>query len=228
MSKCKDPKLGALLHAYELNALSEEDTEKVEIHLLGCEHCFDRLNNFELEAVLLSSNHEVKELITEAAREEHPRSESLLKRLWRYVWPETPFVFKPALAYLLILLMILPAYHGLKRLANDRITPVQTISLFPDRSPDEDVFKISVGDHGLLRFVFRGAVAGQAYEVTIESEDGAVVFRDSAFDGFDEYGAGQLLLPLARMNPGNYRLVITDPRAEAPLNGREYGFGIEK
>ncbi len=228
MSKCKDPKLGALLHAYELNALSQEDAEKVEIHLLGCEHCFNQLSNFELEAALLSSSDEVKELITEAAREEYPQTESLLKRLWRYVWPETPLVLKPALAYLLILLMILPAYHGVKELTEDKIRRVQTISLLPDRSSQGDAFKTSVGGDGLLRFVFRGAVAGQAYEVTIESEDGAVVFRDGAFDGFDEYGTGQLLLPLARMNPGNYRLVITDPRAEAPLNGREYGFGIEK
>ena len=228
MSKCKDPKLGALLHAYELNALSQEDTERVEIHLLGCEHCFNQLSNFELQASLLSSSDEVKELITGAAREEYPQSESLLKRLWRYIWPETPFLFKPALAYLLILLMILPAYHGLKRLTNDRIRSVQTISLFPDRSPDEDVFKVGVGGDGLLRFVFRGAIAGQAYELTIESEDGAVIFRDSAFDRFDEYGAGQLLLPLARMKPGSYRMVIADPRVEAALNGQEYSFRIEK
>ena len=78
MSKCKDPKLGALLHAYELNALSQEDTERVEIHLLGCEHCFHQLSNFELEASLLSSSDEVKELITGATREEYPQSESLL------------------------------------------------------------------------------------------------------------------------------------------------------
>jgi len=228
MFQCKDPKLGALLHAYELDALSEEDTERVEIHLLECEHCFEQLTNFERETTLLSTDHEVREVIAEAAGEEYSRSESLLKRFWRHVWPETPFVSKPALAYLLILLMILPAYHGLKRLANDRIRTVQTISLFPDRSPDGDVFKISAGNEGLLRFVFRGAVAGRTYELTIESEDGAVVFRDEAFDGFDEYGAGQLLLPLARMKPGNYRLVISGPRAEPPLSGQEYRFGIEK
>jgi hypothetical protein len=228
MSKCKDPDVGALLHAYELNALSPEDMERVEIHLLGCEHCFNQLNSFELEASLLSSDDEVKELITRAAREEHPQSESLRKRFWRYVWPETPFVFKPALAYLLILLMILPAYRGVRISTRDQIRPVQTVSLFPDRSPDEDVFRISVGGDGLLRFVFRGAVAGQAYEVTIESENGAVIFRDSAFDGFDEYGAGQLLLPLAMMKPGIYRLVITDPRVPAQLGRQEYSFGIEK
>jgi hypothetical protein len=228
MSKCKDPKLGALLHAYELNALSEEDTERIEIHLLECEHCFNQLNSFEQEAALLRSDDEVKELITEAARERHPQTESLLKRFWRYVWPETPLVLKPALAYLLILLMILPAYHGVKELTEDKIRRVQTINLLPDRSPQGDAFKTSVGSDGLLRFVFRGATAGQAYDLTIESEDGTVIFRDKAFDSFDEYGAGQLLVPLASMKPGNYRLVIIDPRAEAPLNKQEYSFGIEK
>ena len=228
MPKCKDPNLGALLPAYELNALSEEDVERFEIHLLECEHCFDQLKGFEQEAALLSSDNEVKQIIREAASEGYPQTESLLKRFWRYVWPETPFVLRPALAYLLILLMALPAYWGLRRLTQDQIRPVQTISLFPDRSGPEGVFRISLGGDGLLTFVFRGAVAGQTYHLVIESEDGRVVFRDDAFSRFNEYQTGRLLLPLTKMKPGGYRLVITDPRAKPPLNRQEYSFRTEK
>lgn len=228
MSKCKDPDLGVLLHAYELNVLSEEDIERFEIHLLGCEHCFDQLKNFEQEAALLTSDDEVRELVGDAVREEYPQAELLLRRLWRYIWPDTPVVFKPALAYLLILLMILPAYHGLKKFTEGQIRAVQTISLFPGRSTAEDVFKISVGDDGLISFVFRGAVVGESYRVVIECEDGRVVFRDDAFRRFDEYETGRLLLPIVKMKPGGYRLVITDPRVEPPLNKQEYSFKIEK
>ena len=228
MSKCKDSDLGNLLHAYELNVLSEEDIERFEIHLMECEHCFNQLKNFEQEATLLSSDDEVRELVREVSREEYPESESFLKRIWRYLWPETPLFFKPALAYLLILLMILPVYHGLKKLTENEIRPVQAISLFPDRSTAEEVFKISVGGDGLISFVFRGAVAGESYRVVIESEDGREIFRDDAFINFDEYETGQVLLPLAKMKPGSYRLVITDPRAEPPLNRQEYIFRIEK
>lgn len=227
MSKCKDPDLGILLHAYELNALSEEDTQRFETHLLECGHCFNLLKNFEQEAALLSSDNEVRELIGEAVREEYPQSESFLKRFWRYVWPETPFVFKPALAYLLVLLMILPAYHGLKKFTEDKIRPVQTISLFPGRSAEEDVFKINVGSDGLVSFVFRGAVAGRSYRVVIESEDGIVVYQNNDFNRFDEYGTGQLIFPHTKMKPGHYRLVIIDPQAEPPLNRQQYSFRIE-
>lgn len=229
MSKCKDPDLGALLHAYELDALSEEDTESFEIHLLKCEHCFNQLKNFEQEATLLSSDNEVRQVIRNAATEKYPQSESFLRRLWRYLWPETPLVFKPALAYLVILLMILPAYYGLRKSPEGRIKPVyQTINLFPDRSTAEDVFKISVGGNGVLSFVFRGAVTGESYQLVIESEDGRVVFRNDTFNNFDEYETGRLFLPLGKMKPGSYRLVITDPRAEPPLNRQEYSFTIEK
>ena len=44
---------------------------------------------------------------------------------------------------------------------------------------------------------------------------------------FDVYETGRLLLPIAKLTPGSYRLVITDPRAE-PSSGRtEYSFRIE-
>jgi hypothetical protein len=228
MSKCKDSDLGQLLHAYELNALSQEDSERFETHLLGCEHCFSQLKSFEQEAALLTSDDEVKQLIGEAAAEESPQEESLLKKFWRYLWPETPVVFKPAMAYLLILLMILPAYHGLRKLTKDQIRPVQIISLFPDRSIPEDVFKISAGGDGLLSFVFRGAVAGEDYHLLIESQDGRVVFQDDAFSSFDQYGTGRLLLPLSKMRPGEYRLVIIEPDVETPFNRQEYSFRIEK
>jgi Asp-tRNA(Asn)/Glu-tRNA(Gln) amidotransferase C subunit len=228
MSKCKDSNLGELLHAYELNALSEEDTERFETHLLECEHCFNQLKNFEQEAVLLSSDDEVKKIIREAVVEEFPRSESFLKRLWRYIWPETPLVFKPVLAYIVILLMILPAYYGLKRSPEQRIMSVQQISLIPDRSGEESLFKVSAGGRGLIRFVFREAIAGEKYHVVIQSEDGRVIFQDDSFDKFDEYGTGLLSLPLAKAKPGSYRLLITDPLAEPPLNKQEYSFSIEK
>lgn len=228
MSKCNDPDLGALLHAYELNVLSEEDSERFETHLMECEHCFNQLKSFERGAALLSSDDEVKKLIKEAVREEYPQSESLLKRLWRCIWPETPFVFKPALAYIVILLMILPAYYGLKRSPERSIMRVQQISLIPHRSGAESVFKISAGGDGLIRFVFRGAIPGENYHVLIQSENGRVIFQDDSFDEFDEYGAGLLSLSLTKLKPGSYKLVITDPRADPPLNRQEYSFIIEK
>jgi len=228
MSKCTDPKTGEFLHAYELNALSEEDTERFETHLLECEHCFEQLKSFEREANLLVSDQAVKKLIKKSVVEESQESESFLKKLWRYIWPDTPFIFKPVLAYLLILLLIIPTYYGLRKVTETEIRPVQNISLTPFRSAGEDVFKISLGKDGLINFVFEGAVVGKSYQVIIKSEDGRLIFRENAFNTFDEYGHGRLLLPLTKMKPGDYRLTITDPRAKPSLNQREYTFRIEK
>jgi len=231
MSKCTNSDIGALLHAYELNALSEENTECFETHLLECKHCFEQLKSFEREANLLVSDQKVKELIRKSVVEESQESESFLKKLWRFIWPDTLLIFKPALAYLLILILIFPTYYGLRKVAETEtgteIRPVQIINLTPFRSAGEGVFKISLGKDGLISFVFEGAVVGKSYQVLIKSEDDRVIFQDDVFNTFDEYANGRLLLPLAKMKPGDYRLTITDPQADAPLNKREYTFRIE-
>ena len=228
MSKCTGPEIGALLPAYELNTESEENIERFEMHLLQCEYCFERLRRFEQQASLLSSDDDVKKLVRETGGDARSQQQTLLRRLWRYVWPEAPLVFKPALAYLLILFMILPAYWGVRELTETRIVPVQTVNLFPDRSTGEGAFRIGVGNDGLISFVFRGAVAGKAYRVAIQSEDGQVVFEDHTFTSFDEYGTGRLLFPLAEMKPGTYRLMISDPGADAASATQEYSFTIEE
>lgn len=180
-SKCTDPELGVLLHAYELNILSDEDTERFEIHLLECEYCFEQIKDFESEAGLLSSDEEVKKLIQECSQEEYPQSESFLRKLWHHLWPEVPWIFKPALAYLLILVMILPAYWGLREVTKSgtetQIGLVQNISLTPFRSTGEDVFKISLGKDGLISFVFTDAIAEVSYQIIIESEGGMLFIR---------------------------------------------------
>jgi len=221
--------LGRLLHAYELGGLHEDELELVEIHLLKCDYCFNELMSFERESALLTSDEDVKARIGEVAEEEQSLSASSFTRFWRYIWPDTPVIFRPALAYLLILLLIFPVYRWVELLTKERIRPVQTIGLFPDRSSaDDDAFKISLGEDGLLTFVFRDAVVGENYRVVIHSVDGKVVFRDDDFNSFDEYETGRLLLPLSRMITGTYWLMITDVRADSTSVIRKYSFSIQE
>jgi len=84
-----------------------------------------------------------------------------------------------------------------------------------------------LGKDGLINFVFEAAIVGESYHVIIEAKDGKVVYKNDSFREFDRNGTGRLLLPLAKMKPGYYRLVISDPRAEPPLNRQEYSFRIE-
>jgi len=226
MSECTNKEVGNLLHAYEIGILSEQEREQFEVHMLGCEHCHSLLTSFEERASLLTTSESVKAIVKEALPRE-TSEEPILSRLWRVIWPKAPIMLRPAVAYAVILLLLIPAYHGLRKAPDDRMRSVQSVHLLPGRSMTGDALKVSLGDDGLLSFVLRGAVAGEDYAVTILREDDEEIFRDNSFTGFDQYETGRLLLPLAQMEPGAYRLVVSDPRAEPSLRRWEYSFRIE-
>jgi hypothetical protein len=227
MAACTDPSVGDLLHAYEINTLSDDEKDRFEVHLMSCENCLNELHDFSKVTSLLRSDSRAKAIFMET-EEKRPQTASRLKKLWRYLWPETPFFFKPALAYLLVLLMFIPAYLGWERTEVDTVHSVQSITLFPDRSPGGNVFSINSGKDGLITFVFKASVIGRSYQVVIEDEAGSEIYRDNDFSDFDELNTGRLILPLTKMNPGNYRLSITDHQAEPPYNRREYSFRVDE
>jgi len=169
-----------------------------------------------------------KETTADFAKKEFQESNSIPRKLWSYLLPDKLFVLKYFLPYLIIIFLILPAYYGLKKFTNNKIRPVQEITLFPGRTMDEPFFNISKGNHALISFVFEGAIPNEAYQIIIESEDGKIIFHDDEFMWFDAYGRGRLVLLFDEIKHGGYKLTITDPRAESPLNQRHYTFRIEK
>ncbi len=225
MSKCKNLNLGNLLHAYELKALSDEDVEHFEIHLLECEFCFEQLRNFERVASLLASDEEVKKSIRDSLQQEQPHPEPFLKKLWRSIWPDAPIVFKPAMAYLIILVMIIPAYLGVTKLVRNENKSIQVVYLASDRSAGGDVFQIRPKSRFQIGFEFDGARVGQAYKLVVESSDHKVVLKNYKYKDFNEKGCGYLDLPVSKMKAGNYRLVITDPQTG---NWQEYTFRVKQ
>jgi hypothetical protein len=227
MSGCIDVDIGSLLHAYELKVLNEEDVERFEMHLMACEYCFNEIEIFVKESSLLNSDREIQGIVKDTARK-LKRSESMLEKILEYLWPETLFIFRPAFAYLLVLILVIPAFYGIMSVGDNTIRPVQSIMLFPDRSAEEKAFQKSRLGDGLISFIFRGATAGEPYRIVIESREGQVIFRDKDFTGFDDFDTGRLILPREQMKPGSHRLIITDPRAEPPLDKQEYQFRIEE
>lgn len=224
MSECIDPHLGALLHAYGLNALSEEDFKRFEIHLLECEHCFEQLKNFRQVAPLLRSDREVREMVRETARRQR-ESKSFWRELYHKLWPDTPLVLKPAVAYILILLMVVPAYLGLMTLVTKEYTRIQSVYLTSDRTVGENIFRIKPEAEVIISFYLTDALVGDVYQVVIESEDKKEILRHEAFDSFDESGGGWLKLPVSKMHPGNYELIVTNPRTGFR---EKYSFTIKK
>ncbi len=224
--KCSDSTIGELRHAYELGALSVEDTEKFEIHLLSCESCYEEVARFEKASGLLRTDPDVRREVRLAA-EAKERQPSLVTSLLKYLWPETPLVFRPAVAFFLLALMIYPAYQGMKG-GESGLRQIQTISLIPSRSTATAVFQSASNQDGLISFVCPGAEVGKEYRLVIEKQDGTEILSTDSFTGFDEYETGRIVVPLGRLSKGTYRLVISDPQDTDATREQVYVFEVSR
>jgi hypothetical protein len=223
-SGCIDRKLGDLLSAYELGLLSESDTERFEQHLIGCEYCYTRLKEAAGISDLLLNSPRVK---SETEKYAQTGSDSSVRnRLKTIFWPDIPLPLRPAITLTLLILLIYPAYLGLNGKNQGDIRRVQSITLITKRSVDLPQLDISSGRDGLISFVYRDAKPDQFYIIGIESGEGRVLFTDSEFDGFDEFGVGSILLPFRTMRPGLYLLVIQPATTDSKIPPEEYPFKI--
>lgn len=222
MMTCQDPKIGRLLHAYEIDGLSEEATQQFEIHLLTCETCFEAAAQLEAVSELLRRDPEARGIIAEAA-ESQPAPGRGIKRL---LWPDVPLVFRPALLYIIILLAIVVAWPGGTGTENRPVSKIQSLTLIPNRSAADDV-ALRMGQDAVITFVYRGTLPGKRYRVVIKGDDGRQVYSDGSFDGFDRYETGQILLPAEQMHPGGYVLEISDLQGQSPQDRQVYRFRIE-
>ncbi|MCP4633886.1 MAG: zf-HC2 domain-containing protein [candidate division Zixibacteria bacterium] len=225
MVNCNNPKIAALLHPYELNALSEDDAELFELHLINCEECYNRVRNFESKSHTLLTNDGIKDIVA-GPNSEGWTEQSFMIRIWKYLWPNFPILFRPALVYSMLILILIPIYFSLNDNDSDSIRSIQSIMLMTIRSSDSAVFKIKGSEEGILCFFCDGVNPGKGYQVSIKSSDGNEVYRDNNFTGFDDYEMGRLLIPICQMDSGNYCLEIKDP--SDTLVNYEFNFRIEQ
>ena len=227
--KCTDKEIGALRHAYEIGVLADDDMERFETHLLGCEHCFEEVKSFDAESSILREDMTVRREVRLAVDQGRETKPSLVASLWRFLWPESPLILKPALAYFAIVLLAYPAYRGIVSSGGpDGMREIQSISLIPSRSLSNAVLHASDGKDGLITFVYPGAEVGKDYRLVIERNDGTAVMTNDTFAGFDEYETGRVVVPLNRMDDGLYRLVISDTGVLEPGHEQVYVFEIER
>jgi len=223
-TECINGEIGDLLHAYELDILPPDETEKFEIHLLECEYCAQKVADFRRQAGLLRSGQQVRDEIAGQASDAHATGEAVT--IWSRLWPKGNFLLKPGLLLLIVLILLIPAYRGLFVGNGSRIGPPQVINLVPFRDSGTECFDRSLGGDGLISFVYPEAVTGQPYVVMIKSESGGIVFADSTYTDFDEYGTGRLLIPAMLMTPGRYKLLISSEGESGP--DREYAFCVRE
>ncbi|MBD3234787.1 MAG: hypothetical protein GF315_13760 [candidate division Zixibacteria bacterium] len=226
MDKCYDQKIGKMLHAYEMGILSEEEAEQFEMHLMDCQYCYSQLESFDDGARLLSGDQDIRRLLQKRSLEESD-SKTRMQRIWNYLWPQTPLVFKPAVAYFIILVLAIPVITGILSKGGNSIRPLQSITLVANRSSLDNSFSITEESSGLINFELPEAETGSEYKVVIKNERGNEVYRDDHCRPKDEFGIGQLYIPLHKMRPGLYKLIVTSRDKESPANERIYNFTIQ-
>jgi hypothetical protein len=225
MSECIDREIGDLLLGYELGMLSKEEAERFEDHLLACQHCYDELRGFEREAALLAGNSEIRtDFVRSFRKEAGPRS--LLSSLRTYLWPRMPLPFRPAIAYALILLMAIPAYHGLRMADRTRVFSAPTVVLTAVRSNDNAVLRADDQPYGLVEVILEDAVSDKSYEVVVEFVESGEIILTGNLDHFDHNGVDRLWLPLEALRSGLYRLTVIDTEATPSRNRWEYDFTV--
>ena len=205
---CTDEKVGKLLHAYELGALSDEDAERFEIHLLGCEQCFAEVQQFSQSANILRDDHA---MLQDAGKTTVPDTgpASLTGRIRRYLWPDMPLVFRPAVTIVLILLLIYPAYLGLLSVRGHDARTVVSVSLMSARSSAAEAISIPAGKDLVISFHIHDAVPGDEYLLELRDDENSRLIYDESFSDFDEYSLGSILIPNDLMKNGRYRLELT-------------------
>ncbi|MCK5126270.1 MAG: zf-HC2 domain-containing protein [candidate division Zixibacteria bacterium] len=227
MTNCTDKNLGALLPAYELGALSDEDEKRLEIHLMQCEHCLNEVVAFEKYAGVLRNSSKIKKAM---ARHAQPtQSITSTKTLIRYLWPDAPLVFKPAICLLLVLLMVIPTLIGLRVMIGDTgdVRPVQMIRLIPTRATATNVLSIGAGLDAAISFAVPDYSPGRLYDLLVIDDRGGEVVRLDSFGSIDERGMGQIIIPNRVMKPGSYHLIVTCAGSNSTTCKLKYTFKID-
>ncbi len=87
MDRCTDKRIGDMLFAYELNLLSPEDEQRVELHLFDCPYCLQRAMNFADAAQTLRDDDEPREIVRRISAESEIDTSAVAgRRNWRNVF----------------------------------------------------------------------------------------------------------------------------------------------
>ncbi len=194
---------------------------------MQCEHCFDKARAFQRVAAVLQDSHKIREaMVRHAESTEHV---SAMKRLLQFMWPKAPILLRPALLLAIILVMAYPTFRGLISTTDhpEEVRPVQLIRLGSTRSTQTDAFSIGSERDGIVSFPISCASVGSEYLATIVTDDSVEVTHHTDTCSAEGIGRTELLLPLAEMTPGDYRLIVSNP-GDTLSQVQEYRFRVKE
>jgi hypothetical protein len=220
MSECVDRKFGMFLHAYELNALAEEEAERFELHLLECEHCFREVETFGRELMVLRTDEGINAAARESSRE------NIVERFFKRFSGGRKTAVAGTLAMIATLLIIaIPVYLGLIKPAIFGGGEMQSV-LFNDNRMGVKPLMISQGDKARIDIIFHEVAPDKAYLIEMMHLDDSLIVESRLFDQFDANGRGTLVVSLRDKKPGLYVLTMRDPNVKPAVSLREYTFRI--
>jgi hypothetical protein len=226
MGGCINPSLGKLLHAYELKSLTPEETDRFELHLLECDHCFNEVSSMVDEIGTMLYDEPTKQAITDLAGQPLPSAEPV--SFWRHFWPfRTPLLLRPGFIYALLVIALIPAYIGVSSLITSKAHPIQSIGLYQTRSVEIPILDKSRGSDAVINFLLDNFSRNDILSVTIKGNDGRAVYANENFTGVDDQGIGRLYLEFDRFKAGSYTLEVINRKQQSPADRSVFEFTIK-
>jgi hypothetical protein len=217
MNRCTDPGLGAMLHAWELGMLSEDDRQRFEVHLLQCQACADEASQFTQAGKLLRQDPDLRPLSGELSRSSVRIGAGSKETRYRLV--------RSFLIAAVLLIVAIPVYKWTIA-PRERSPHVQQLKLVPLRSQGSNVVRHNLGGTVEVHFFIEGAAPDQPYRVSVKSQMGKSAYKNDGFDDFSVSGAGLLVLDVVDLDTGLYTLTVT-PSLDSLNVIQEYNFRVE-
>jgi len=225
---CNNPKIGRMLHAYELSSLSEEDLERFELHLMKCPHCLREVEGFENEASILTQDDEAKTIVSSAI-DTSDKKASLGRRILSLIRPKWPLLLRPAIAYFVVILMAFPTYRYLMVTQRPSSGPIFTITLSDTRSVAESIAMVDSDYWAVqIQFVCSKTEPGKSYQIRLKSDEIGGLLKEWDYDSFDSLGIGRLGFSPSLLKAGDYTVEVRDPEAGSESVLQIYHFTMSR
>ncbi len=220
MSKCTDPKIGKLIHAYELNCIADDDLERFELHLLTCDYCVREIAGFKQQTSAMRCHPSIADLAGKVLSE---GKKQWWRRAWQHLWPDTPLIFRPAVSIVVILLLVFTVWLGLRPSSPPAVSEFESVTLFPVRST---TVRIKLDRDHVLSFVVEDAKPNECYLLEMTDSSGEIIYHNAMFQGFDAHSTGRLLIRANSLESGPKHLLISKPAGDSSTPLQVYDFII--
>ena len=154
---------------------------------MECDYCHEELKALRREAPYLSSNEEVLALAAQHITAGNA-DKSFSRRLWEYLWPQVPLLFRPAISYLAVLALVLVGPWIARLTMQPTASPAAPMVALSAHRGANHVEELSkeAGRSYNVGFHVPRTEANLIYSVVIRRVGGETVKR---FDQFTEYSS---------------------------------------